>query len=84
LSRTVLPVATRACLRAPFVAKPALGVRFNSNEAPDLTLKEKRDKKRAEHATLHDAMRDWQAPVITYEQLKPKTDSPDPVRPLAF
>jgi hypothetical protein len=80
------PVVSRMVLRTsqPVVfvhARVAIGARFNSNNAANLTAKEKRDQVRQDHAKLHDAMRDWQAPVITYEQLKPKTESPDPVSP---
>lgn len=53
--------------------------RFNHNSAPSLTPKEKREKYQADNAKLHDALRDWQAPILTYEELKPRTESPDPV-----
>jgi hypothetical protein len=82
LSR-LAPVAARAAMRAS-APRVIVHGRYNSNEASALTPKEKRDKTRADHAKLHDGLRDWQAPIVTYEQLKPKTDSPDPVRSLSL
>jgi hypothetical protein len=86
------PLAARMAMvvpRAPAMlvhahAALAPGVRYNSStrspaaEQPKLS----RQERRARYADLHTALRDHQAPVITYEQLKPKTDAPDPVRPL--
>jgi hypothetical protein len=55
-------------------AIPVLSVRLNSTVP--LTPEEKRKEalKRQD-----DLQKDWAAPIITYEQLKPRTESPSPV-----
>lgn len=71
VSRAVLPPTYSAATRFT-------GIRFNSSqpesdEAAKAALKEARKlKDKLNH--------NWDAPILTYEQLKPKTASPSPVR----
>jgi rhodanese-related sulfurtransferase len=60
--------------RTQLLVRPVL--RYNSASALQ-RLKEARE--------LKDKLqRDWKAPILTYEQVKPKTERPSPVRHLPF
>lgn len=61
--------ATRAAHPRPLVA-----LRFNSNLSPV------DDARKAAQKAQNELQRDWDAKVITYNELKPKTDSPSTVR----
>jgi len=64
--------------------KPAVAsfVRLNSSEAPPSTKKPKTPEELQKKAALErhdDLQRDWDAKIITYEDLVPITESPTPV-----
>jgi len=69
--------------------KPAVTsfVRLNSSEAPPSTKKPKTPEELQKKAALErqdDLQRDWDAKIITYEDLVPITESPTPVHILSY
>ena len=64
--------------------QPALwqAIRFETNQS-GLTPEEE-DAKQAGLALKQELQKDWDARVITYEELKPRTQQPQPVSTLAF
>ncbi len=67
--------ASRSIVRTAVVAnRPP--VRFNSSGFKPQTPSEKK----ATLERLDDLRRDWDARILTYEELKPKTQNPTPVR----
>jgi hypothetical protein len=66
---------SRSIVRTAVVAhRPP--VRFNSSGLKPQTPSEKK----AALERLDDLRRDWDARILTYEELKPKTQNPTPVR----
>jgi hypothetical protein len=79
---TLILARTSGSTLRPLVPRaPTPGVRFNSSNIPKQSPAGTKVDKYADH---NDAMRDWQAPIVSYEQLKPKTESPDPVRSVLY
>lgn len=72
LQSTILRAAAGASSVVPSLN---FAVRFQSSKADDLVKKARE--------IQNDMLRDWQAPILTYEELKPRTISPSPVRPYA-
>lgn len=74
---TIRGVARQRGTHASLKSSYQYSLRFESSKANDDALKKARE--------LHNDMkRDWDAPVLTYEQVKPKTKSPSIVRLNSF
>lgn len=93
--RTVPQVAMRPITRAPLasyqVVQEARHARYNSTNAPgtpqadtqaaaEEQTKKELDPRKAWLEKQDDMQRDWDAKVLTYEELKPRTQQPSPVR----
>lgn len=86
--RTVALRAARTASRpalARIVATPCsrnhLYARFESNQAGAPQSEEAKAAALKEARKLKDKLNhNWDAPILTYEQVKPKTSSPSPVR----
>lgn len=88
LARSVITrhfrVVARRNIALGITAKPALTsfVRLSSSEVPPSTKRPKTPEellKKAALERLDDLQRDWDAKIITYEDLVPITESPTPV-----
>jgi thiosulfate:glutathione sulfurtransferase len=70
----LIPLAKKSTRHASLTFSPVIRqhfIRYQSNKVDDDR------KKTLEH--VNDMMRDWDARVLTYEELKPKTLNPSPV-----
>ncbi|KAI0762776.1 Rhodanese-like protein [Fomes fomentarius] len=72
LARSATLSRSAACARIPIVSsRVALQlVRYESSKVPD--------EKKKQLEAQNDLLRDWDAKIITYEELKPKTLQPSP------
>lgn len=78
--RAFLPAVSSARVSHARVIAPVFrqSVRFNSNEAPSKpSLKEK------VREASNNLASDWNAPELSYEDMKPRTEQPSPVRIIA-
>ncbi|TFK23120.1 endoplasmic reticulum protein [Coprinopsis marcescibilis] len=81
--RTARTLPTRYTRVALAVQRPAISaaVRWNSNQAPASGKSPKTPEelaKKAAYEKHNDLQRDWDAKVLSYEELLPKTQSPTP------